>query len=98
MTNALTARKKVRLALLPMQCGGALAVLTQLAHRLAFGHQATSTLMTYAMWSGVTVGFLVLAGAAIQEHLRARWDAGLNAALGLFFIVAAAYLAPFIAS
>ena len=73
------------------------AILTQLAYRVAYGHEASSALMTFAMWSGVTVGFFVLTGAAVQEHLQARRDAGLNAALGLFFIVAAAYLAPFIA-
>jgi cytochrome b len=93
----MTTQRKTRLVLLPVQIYGLVALLTEAAYRSAYGHEASSAFMMFAMWSCVAAGFLVMIGAVIQEHLRFRGDAGLNVVLGLFFIFAAANLAPFIA-
>jgi hypothetical protein len=93
----MTSQKKMRLVLLPVQIYGALALFAQAAYRAAYGHEASSAFVMFAMWSCIAAGFLAMIGAVVQEHFRFRGDAGLNVVLGLFFIFASAELAPFIA-
>ena len=93
----MNAQRKTRLILMPIQIYGLAALLAQTGYRGAYGHEASSAFMIFAMWSCVAAGFLEVFGAAVQEHLRFRGDAVLNLALGLFFILASANLAPFIA-
>ena len=93
----MTTQRKTRFVLLPVQIYGLAALLAQAAYRAAYGYEASSAFMMFAMWSCVAAGFLVMIGAVVQEYLRFRGDASLNVVLGLFFIFASAHLAPFIA-
>ena len=93
----MTTHRKTRLALMPFQIYGLVTLLTQVAYRAAYGHEASSALMTFAMCSCIAAGFALMIGAAIQEHLHFRGDAGLNVVLGLVFIFASAHLAPYLA-
>jgi hypothetical protein len=93
----MTTQRKTRLGLLPVQIYGLVALLAQAAYRAAYGHEASSAFMIFAMWSCVAAGFMLMIGAVIQSHFRFRGDASLNLVLGLVFIFASAHLAPFIA-
>jgi len=93
----MTTHRKTRLVLMPFQIYGLGTLLAQAAYRAAYGHEASSAIMMLAMWSCVTVGFLLMVGAVIQSHFRFRGDASLNLVLGLVLIFVSAYLAPFIA-
>jgi hypothetical protein len=93
----MTSQQKTRLVLLPVQIYGVLALSAQAVYRAVHGHEASSAFLMFAMWSCIAAGFLTMIGAALQAHRRFRGDAGLSFAVGLFFVFASAYLAPFIA-
>ena len=93
----MTNQRKTQMFVLPFQVYGLIAMLAQAAYRAAYGHEASSAFMMFAMWSCIVAGFLVMIGAAIQAHIGYRKAAGLNTVLGILFIFASAHLAPFIA-
>jgi hypothetical protein len=94
----MTIQRKATLLLIPFQAYCVFALLGLLLCRLAYGHEARTSLTMFLAWSSMASSFLWLIGSAVQAHFGLTKQACVNAALAIASIFAVAHFIPYLAT